>query len=86
LKLVDLMKVEGRKILRNVRISQISMLSRTKWVLSMYMRLVAKMAEDNISLMAAWVNFELFCDADLLISFSCLMLMLETIHTLIKFA
>jgi len=51
----------------------------------MYMPLVAKMVEDNPSLMVAKVNFELLCDVNLLISLSCLLPMLETIHALIKF-
>jgi hypothetical protein len=36
--------------------------------------------------MATKVNFELLYDVNLLISLSCLLLMLETIHALIKFA
>ncbi len=49
--------------------------------------LVAKiMAKDNPSSMVAMVNFELFCDVNLLNSLSCLMLMLEIVHALIKFA
>jgi hypothetical protein len=50
------------------------------------MPLVAKMAEDNPSLMVAKVNFELLYNANLLISLSYLLLMLKTIHALIKFA
>jgi hypothetical protein len=50
------------------------------------MPLVAKMVEDNPSLMVAKDNFELLCDVNLLISLSCLLPMLETIHALIKFA
>jgi hypothetical protein len=44
------------------------------------------MAKDNASLMVVRVNFELFCDVNLFISFSCMLPMLETIHALIKFA
>jgi hypothetical protein len=73
LKLTDLMKTKGSKILWNVKTRWISMLSTTKWVMSMYMPLVAKMAENNPSLMAARVNFELLCDVNLLISLSCLL-------------
>jgi hypothetical protein len=43
------------------------------------------MDEDNPSLMATKVNFELLCDVDLPISLSWLLPMLETIHALIKF-
>jgi hypothetical protein len=62
------------------------MFNLAKWVLSMYIPLVAKMVEDSPFLMATRVNFKLICDVDLLISLSCLMLMLETFHGLIKFA
>jgi hypothetical protein len=49
--------------------------------------LVAKiMAKDNPSFMVAMVNFELFCDVNLLNSLSCLMFMLEMFHAIIKFA
>jgi hypothetical protein len=50
------------------------------------MPLVAKMAKDIPSLMDARVNFELICNVNLLISLSCLLHMLETIHALIKFS
>jgi hypothetical protein len=50
------------------------------------MPLVAKMVEDSPFLMAAQLNFKLLCDVDLFISLFCLILMLETIHGLIKFA
>ncbi len=49
--------------------------------------LVAKiMAKDNPSFMVAIVNFELLCDVNLFNSLPCLMLMLEIIQALIKFA
>jgi hypothetical protein len=50
LKLVDLMKTKGSKILQNVKTCWINMLSATKQVMSMYMPLIAKMVEDNASL------------------------------------
>jgi hypothetical protein len=86
LKLVGLMKVKGNKILQNVKTCCINLLNPTKWFLSMYMPLVAKMVEDSPFLMAAQLNFKLLCDVDLFISLFCLILMLETIHGLIKFA
>jgi hypothetical protein len=60
------------------------MLSRTKWVVSMYMPLITKMVEDNPFFMVAWVNFKFFYDVNLFISFFCLMPMLEVVHALIK--
>jgi hypothetical protein len=58
------------------------MLSPTKWMMSMYMLIVAKMT--NPFIMIANVNFELLCDVNLMISLCCLLPMLETIHVLIK--
>ncbi len=86
LKLANLMKAKGNKILQNVKTCWISMLNPTKWAFLMYMPLVAKMAKDNPFMMATWVNFELLSDVNLFISLSCLMPMLEIIHALIKYA
>ncbi len=54
--------------------------------MSMYMPLLAKMAENGPSLLTAKVNYELLCDVNLLIFFACLLPMLETIHGLMKYA
>ncbi len=62
------------------------MLSLAKWVLSMYIPLVAKMAKDNAFMMAIRVNFGLLCDMDLFIPLFCLMFMLVIVHALVKFA
>jgi hypothetical protein len=86
LKLAYLMKVKGNKILQNVKTCWINMLSPTKWVILMYMPLVAKMIENNPFMMVAQVNFKFFCDVNLLFSLSCLMPTLETIHVLINFS
>jgi hypothetical protein len=81
------MKAKGSKILRNIETHWINMFSLVKWMMSMYMLLVAKMVEGNPSIMIANVNFELLHDVNLLIFLSCLLPMLETIHVLIcKFA
>jgi len=47
------------------------MFNIVKWVMSMYMLLVAKMAKNNPSIMITKVNFELLCDVNLLISLIC---------------
>jgi len=62
-----------------------NMFSLAKRVMSMYMPLIAKMVENSPSLMAPKVYFELLCDVNLLITLSCLLPMLETIHALIIF-
>jgi hypothetical protein len=59
--------------------------SLEKWVMSMYMPLIAKMVENSPSLMAPKVNLKLFCDMILFIFLSCLLLMLKIIHARITF-
>ncbi len=61
------------------------MFNPTKWVMSMYMPLVAKMVKDGPFIRITKMDFELFCDVNLLISLSCLLPMLQTIYVLIKF-
>jgi len=61
------------------------MFSLTKKVMVMYMPLLANMAQCNSSIMSTKVNFEFFCDVNLLIYLSCLLPMLEIIHALIEF-
>ncbi len=65
LKLIELMKEKGKKILWNVTTCWINLLSPTKKVMTMYMTLLAKMVEDDPSIMFAKVNFELLCDVNL---------------------
>lgn len=48
-------------------------------------QLMAKIAEDNPSIMFTKVNFELLCDVNLFISLACLLSMSEILHALIKF-
>jgi hypothetical protein len=62
------------------------MFNLAKKVMAMYMPLLAKMANDTLSIMFAKVNFELLCDLNLFISLSYLLPMLETIQILIRFA
>jgi hypothetical protein len=80
------MKPKGNKILENVKTYWTNMISPTKWVMSMYMPLLAKMVEDNSSLLITKVNSGFLCNVNLLIFLYCLLPMLETIHALIKFA
>jgi hypothetical protein len=60
------------------------MFNPTKWVMSMYMPLVAKMAKDGPFIVITKIDFELFCDVNLLISLSRLLPMLQIIHVLIR--
>jgi hypothetical protein len=58
------MNAKGNKILKNVKTRWINMISPTKWVTSMYMSWLAKMVEDNSSLLIAKVNFELLVQGE----------------------
>jgi hypothetical protein len=66
LKLVNLMKEKGSKILCNVKTCWINMFNLTKRVMAMYMPLVAKMAKNIPSIIFIKVNFKLLCDINLL--------------------
>jgi len=85
LKLANLMKAKGSKILCNVKTCWINMLQLTKRAMAMYMPLVAKMVEDNPSIMSTKVNFKLLCHKNLL-SFFLVFPMFKFVHALIKFA
>jgi hypothetical protein len=80
------MKEKGKMIWWDVTKLWINMFGPTKKVMAMYMPLLANMAKDNPSIMSTKVNFELLCDINLLIFFSCLLPMLEIVHAFIKFA
>ncbi len=80
------MKEKRKNKLQNITTCWINMFNPTKKVTSMYMPLLAKMAKDNILIMSAKVNFELFCDVNLCIFLCCLLPILEIIHALIKLA
>jgi hypothetical protein len=61
------MKEKGHKFFENVKTYWTNMISPTKWVMSMYMPLLAKMAENNSSLLIAKVHFGFLCNVNLLI-------------------
>jgi hypothetical protein len=57
------------------------MLSPTKRVMTIYMPVLAKMVEDNPSIMSTKVNFEFLCDVNLFISLFCLLRTLQEFMT-----
>jgi len=77
-KLEELMKEKRKKILWNVETCWINMLSPTKKVMAVYTPLLAKMGKDTPSIMFAKMNFEFFCDINLLISLSYLFAHVES--------
>ncbi len=62
------------------------MLSPSKRVLSEYKALVVKMVEDNVIVDTTKINYELMCDLETLLSFSCIIPLLELVQGLSKIA
>jgi len=97
-KLADLMETEGLKMLRNVKTRWISLLDPLRRVLGEYKTLIVKMS-DNAALKepeltvkqaaakeAARVNHDLLCDVGTLVALPCLLPLLESVNSLMKFA
>jgi hypothetical protein len=70
-KLVELLESKGRKILQNVKMRWISILSPLKRVLSKYRTFLVKMYSDHLvkpTISAAKVNYELMADIKCLLT------------------
>jgi hypothetical protein len=61
------------------------MLSLAKWVMAKYKTLLMKMAINMDANSQATTNFELVVDLDMLLSLLCILMLLEFVHSLIKF-
>ena len=97
-RLPDVLEIEGRKILRNVKTRWISLLDPLKRVMGEYKTLIVKMGEDAAvklpSLIAkqaaaresARLNYDLLCDVGTLLGLSCFMPLLDCVNLLMKFA
>lgn len=82
------METKGLEILRDVKTRWLSMVSPLKRVMSEYMTLVHKMAEDAKDATSPHVaksNFNLLVDIFVPIALSCFEPLLERIHYLAKF-
>jgi len=86
IKLVETLKTKGLKLLRNVKIHWISMLSPLKRLLAHYKSLVVKMHFDCEKNKSVYGNFELFCDLDVILGLPYVMPILEVVHYVIKYA
>ncbi len=84
-KLVEIVGIRRLKILRNVQIWWISMLEPLKQMMAKYKTLIMKMSQDNVSIVQAMFNLDLFNDLHMLGLF-CLLPLLEAMNALIKFA
>ncbi len=85
-KLVELMETKGAKILKNVKTGWIFMLSFVQCVMAMDKTLLVKMALDAPTNDNAKKNFDLFCDVQILLGLVAILLLLQSVHNLIKFS
>jgi len=84
-KLVEILETKGNKILQNVKTKWISMLNLTKRLMVEYRTLLVKMTLDNPTNQQAKQNYEHLCDLQILLGLACILLLLESMHALIKF-
>jgi len=85
-KIVKIMETKGNKILWNIKTRWISMISLVKRVLSKYRILFMKMALDAPIIPFAKSSLSLLIDVEFLLGLNVMMLMLEVVYSLIKFA
>ncbi len=69
-KLAKVMKTKGVKILNNVKINWIYVLSPTRHVMSKYTTLLMKMGIDRLNNYKAKENFDLFHDVQIILGFA----------------
>jgi hypothetical protein len=67
-RLVEILACRGKKIMKNIKICWIFMLSPSKHVLQKYKPLIVQMAEDSTIIAIVKINYELLCDAKTLLS------------------
>ncbi len=84
--LVELLKCNINKILKNIKTQWMSMLSPSKKVLNEYQMLIVKMVEDNVSIVIVKANYELLYDVETLLGLACVLPLLELVQGLFKFA
>jgi hypothetical protein len=85
-KLVEIVKIEGLKVLQNVKTRWISMLQRLKRVGKEYKTLIAKMTTNSANVESAKANLLNLCDIDMIFGLPCILPMLESMNGLMKFA
>jgi hypothetical protein len=95
-KLVEIVEIEGLKILNNVKTRWISLLEPLKRVLGEYKTLIAKMCEDAVvkdpepkakeATEKAKRNLDVLCDVGTLLALPCILPLLESVDSLMRFA
>jgi hypothetical protein len=95
-KLAEIVETKGLKILNNVKTRWISLLEPLKRVLGKYKTLIAKMCEDAVVkdpkskakevIEKAKRNLDILCDVGTLLASPCILPLLESIDSLMRFA
>jgi hypothetical protein len=92
-KLAEIVETKGLKILNNVKTRWISLLEPLKRVLGEYKTLIAKMCEDAAVkdpepkvTEKAKHNLDLLCDVGTLLALPCILPLLESVDSLMRFA
>ncbi len=84
-KILKFMAIKGNKIFWNVKTRWISMLSPTKIIMAKYKTLLMKMALDIPTNQQVMLNYEHLCNIHILLGLICILLLLKSMHVLIKF-
>jgi hypothetical protein len=85
-KLVEIVEIEGLKVLWNVKTRWINMLAPFKKFGKDYKTLIAKTVVDNGTVEASKANLVNLCDVGTILGLPCVLPMLESINALMKFA
>jgi hypothetical protein len=83
--LAKLLETKGLKLLHNVKVMWISMLSLMKRMFAEYKTLMVHMIDDLNRVVATKTNLEYLWDIQAVIRLMCIMPMLKVVHALIKF-
>jgi len=85
-KLAKILESKGNKLLKNIKTRWISMLSPCKNFFVEYKLLVVKMVEDNDHIENAKSNYKLLSNVEMFLKLAWVLLYLETMQGLFKFA
>jgi hypothetical protein len=83
--LANILETKCLKLLDNIKTYWISMLNLLKWLLEKYKSLIVKMYMDVPKSKPMLDNLNLLRHLELVTSLSCILPMLEVVHTLIKY-
>ncbi len=86
MKLEEIMKIKGNKILHNIKIRWIFMINLVKEVLFKYRILLMKMTLDATTIPSTQFYLFLLLNVETLLGLNIMMPLLKVIHSLIEFA